>query len=377
MTDRLAIKKKDGTKTKKPITNAFIISDIHLGIKMGSEEWRENTREYFEKFFIPLIEKEKDEGSIILCLGDIFDDRKSINIAVNDLAIDIFEKLAKIMPIYIINGNHDMYKKSNNDITSLRSFDNIPNITIFKEPTLWTLGIKGEWNKGCMMIPYQGNMERETTLVNQNADSDYIFMHTDIKNLSYDNGMNITMGVDTSAVKGVIYSGHIHKRQDGGNIIYVGSPYQLRRSDIGNHKGIYRLWFETGKKDFYENKISPIFLKVPIEEIRNADDKTIEKIISHNYVDIVIKENDLRKLKLGELYERLDIFNPKRIEIKVLANEYDWGDVDENEDNYRERSINEIIESLIDEIPEISDEKKAKLKDMNLVFQKLANAEEE
>ena len=33
----------------------FIISDLHIGLKLGSEEWIENMRNYFENFFIPLV----------------------------------------------------------------------------------------------------------------------------------------------------------------------------------------------------------------------------------------------------------------------------------------------------------------------------------
>ena len=137
--------------------NFFMISDIHLGLKNGSEEWIENMKDYFENFFIPLINKNKDKYSFLIVLGDIFDDRKNINIMVNDLAINIFEKLGSIIPTYIINGNHDLYKKTNNNVTSLKSLENIKGVTMIKNPTMVTL----DWYKEIPSGPEEYTKEIE------------------------------------------------------------------------------------------------------------------------------------------------------------------------------------------------------------------------
>ena len=129
--EKIEIETKNDVRKKNPITNIFLISDIHIGVSRASEDWLENTKEYFEQFLIPLIKKEMNEGSVLLCLGDIFDDRKTINIAANNLAIEMFERLASILPVYIINGNHDMYNKTQNNIMSIRSLSNIPNLYMF------------------------------------------------------------------------------------------------------------------------------------------------------------------------------------------------------------------------------------------------------
>ena len=163
--EKIEIETKNDVRKKNPITNIFLISDIHIGVSRASEDWLENTKEYFEQFLIPLIKKEMNEGSVLLCLGDIFDDRKTINIAANNLAIEMFERLASILPVYIINGNHDMYNKTQNNIMSIRSLSNIPNLYMFKNPTVWKIGDNGEnkWKRSCLMIPYQGDMEKKRT----------------------------------------------------------------------------------------------------------------------------------------------------------------------------------------------------------------------
>lgn len=358
------------TSKKQPITNVFLISDIHFGVKKGSEEWREIATEYFEKFFFPLLETKKDEGSIVLCLGDIFDDRNSINIAANDLAINTFERMSEMIPVYIINGNHDMYKKSNNAITSLRSFDNIPNLTIFKDPTIWTVGREGD-ERTMLLIPHQGDFEKETGILTQNPMANFTFMHTDIKNLHYENGMTITMGVDASSIKGQLFSGHIHKREELKNMVYVGSPYQLKRSEMGNKKGIYQLNLSDGSWIFHENKVSPEFVQISLDDILSSTDEQLEKIFKHNFVDILILEEDKAKVKVGELYDRLSIFKPQFMEIKDIPSNHSFA-LDEEVLEYKEKTIEEVVNLMIDTM-EIKDETidREKLKAMNIRYQQL------
>lgn len=366
--------------------NFFMISDIHLGLKNGSEEWIENMKDYFENFFIPLINKNKDKYSFLIVLGDIFDDRKNINIMVNDLAINIFEKLGSIIPTYIINGNHDLYKKTNNNVTSLKSLENIKGVTMIKNPTMITLywykeipsgpeeyTKEIEWSKKLMFIPYQGNQEIETELCNQNGNCDYMFMHTDFKNLRYDNGRNISIGVDTSRVKGHVYSGHIHLRQISDKITYVGNPYQFRRSDIGNQKGIYQIKLKKGKDKeiFYENNYSPIFQKIWLHDLLDKPYEYAKKICANNYTDILVNDEELSNLNFTKMYEALDICNPKRIEIKQIDNNNIlYEDYDENVGEYKDMSIPEIIDELIDSM-EISDNKKEHFKALSKKYQSL------
>jgi len=367
----------------------FIISDLHIGLKLGSEEWIENMRNYFENFFIPLVKEHKKENSVCVCCGDIYDDRKAINLAANDLAIDVFEKIAKVLPVIIINGNHDMYKKSDNKITSLRSLDNIPNLIVIKDPTILELKDKVQVPSGpdeysekekkfCELafIPYQGDMEKETKLCNACAKSDYIFMHTDIKNLRYDNGRDIIKGVEIGDIKGHIYSGHIHKRQETDKVTYVGSPYQLRRSDIGNQKGIYHIDIKTKKVKFYENDYSPIFQKVWLRDIVDSKYGDVLKLCANNYTDILVDGTEVPLINVTKIYDALASCQPKRVEIKVVNKDGVVYDEDSEDGEYKEMTVIEIIDSLIDKM-EIDDQKKETLKALSARYQELATADTE
>ena len=161
-------------------------------------------------------------------------------------------------------------------------------------------------------------------------------------------------------------------------MVYVGSPFQMRRSDIGNQKGIYRLNLIDNSRNFFPNKISPLFVKIPIEQFFDSNDDEIEKIVRHNYVDIVVNNTETEKIKLGELYERLNVFCPKKISIVVGSEEERDPNCDyceeEDSDNYKEKSMSDIIDSMIDEL-ELEDHVKTELKSMNQTYQKLATSE--
>ena len=351
----------------------FMLADLHIGMKLGNEEWIENMRNYFENFFYPLLKEKKSKNSACIMLGDLSDDRKSINLEANDLMIDVVENIAKICPVIIINGNHDMYKKSDNKITSLRSLNYIPNARIIKKPTKLTV-IDQEANTAFNLafIPYQGDMEKETKLCNECKQDDYIFMHTDIKNLRYDNGRDIIKGVEIGDIHGHIYSGHIHKRQDTEKVTYVGSPYQLRRSDIGNQKGIYHVFMKDNEVKFYENLYSPIFQKIWLRDILDTPYSEVLDICKNNYTDILVDGSESEFFNVARVYDAIKACSPKRVQIKEVNKDGSYVD-DDDDGEYKEMSVNEIIFSLIDKM-EITNDKKENLKSLCNKYQEIVTA---
>ena len=351
----------------------FIISDVHLGSRNNSIEWQENIEDYFKNFLIPFIKKNKTDNSVLFILGDLFDDRKSVGIDTLNLAIDLIEELASILPVWVLLGNHDMFKKKDGKINSLRSLENRPNIFIFKKPTVVVYQNASNESIYSFLVPHQGDVAYETVLIQEfinrygssNKDCpNLIFTHTDIAGLKYDNNKNINTGVQFKKNANIrIYSGHIHKRQESSRVIYVGSPYHLRRSDIGNTKGIYRIDISDPKKKakFFPNEYSPVFKRIFYNLILDQPLGEIKKICKNNYIDIVINESDLVDLNVNDLIETLQVCNAKRIEIQVNKNLS--GDIECNEEDYKELTLEDLIESNI-ECMNVQDKTKKILKEM-------------
>lgn len=357
--------------------NVILISDIHFGVSSSSEEWQENINDYFQNWFIPYVRNElkKTPDAVICCLGDVYHDRKSIDIDVNNLCIDIFEQLAQIIPVYIINGNHDLSKKTNKGNSSLRSLGNIDNVTVIKEPTMLQF-MEGRKNIAKVAaIPYLGDCNDENKeLVKFDKRADYAFMHTDISKMKFDNGMTIVGAVDAEKFAGKVISGHIHKRQETDKVVYVGSPYQMSRGDIDNQKGIYKLVLSTGEMIFTPNNYSPIFQKIDITKFLNFTDKERMDALKNNYTDIVIDEVNIDKYKMGDVYEILNSCQAKRAQIQVIKSKTNI-QVDENSEEHTELSMEELINSAIDQLADVDDEFKGKLKVMSAEYLKNAQSE--
>ena len=357
--------------------NVILISDIHFGVSSSSEEWQENINDYFQNWFIPYVKDElkKTPDAVICCLGDVYHDRKSIDIDVNNLCIDIFEQLAQIIPVYIINGNHDLSKKTNKGNSSLRSLGNIDNVTVIKEPTMLQF-VEGRKNIAKVAaIPYLGDCNDENKeLVKFDKRADYAFMHTDISKMKFDNGMTIVGAVDAEKFAGKVISGHIHKRQETDKVVYVGSPYQMSRGDIDNQKGIYKLVLSTGEMIFTPNVHSPIFQKIDITKFLNFTDKERMDALKNNYTDIVIDEVNIDKYKMGDVYEILNSCQAKRAQIQVIKSKTNI-QVDENSEEHTELSMEELINSAIDQLADVDDEFKGKLKVMSVEYLKNAQSE--
>lgn len=345
------------------VDRIFLLSDVHFGLKDGSDEWIENMVDYFDNFFIPLLNNSPSAGpnKCIVIAGDFFDNRKHIDISAMHHAILLMKKLSDICPVVIDTGNHDIYKKSETDVSSLDCFWFMENVHIVKVPT--TLEVAN--GKKLFIVPWIGDPKEETKLINANKSShDVIITHTEISGMSFDNNRPIINGVDLTSISKKIYSGHIHTRQESKKCNYLGSPYDMSRSDIGNVKGVYTLHVgKTIQEHFYENTRSPRFVRVQYD-IDPARNEWTPDMIRNNYVDVVIKKSQMGKIHIPTLTDTfVDEYKAKRVEFKV-EDDTIIKKVDSSVAASADSNISEIFEEKIQTI-ELGDKEFERLKEMN------------
>jgi len=291
--------------------NIFLLSDLHFGVRANSLEWLENHVHFFKKFYIPYLKRNVKEGDILFILGDWFDNRQLLDIYVMNSSIDIVIELSEILPIYFITGNHDIYKKYDTDVNSIVAFRFIPNVTIYEKPIIVT-----NKNSRILLLPWIGNRNDEESYVRANK-FDYIFSHSNINGFKYDNGKEIRIGgTDFLKFKTIkrLFSGHIHRRQEQGNFIYIGSPYHTKRSDINNVKGVYLFNPKNNTYEFEENNYSPIFQKILLNEILEVTLEETIKILDNNYTDIIVSDKYIHLFNLTKFIDILKDCNYKKIE---------------------------------------------------------------
>lgn len=261
----------------------FLVSDTHFGVRNNSIEWLEIQKEYFRNFFIPLLKKEGKPGDFVLHCGDVFDSRNSLNLLVMNEVMSIFEEISKIMPIVIILGNHDIYRKLTNDVNSVKILKWIPNIHIFEEPEVLSVA-----DQTMLLMPWRNSVEEEKLCV-QSHSATYLFCHTDVKGLKFNKHTTVEHGLSLEDMKQYkkIYSGHIHYSQNSVNFRMLGCPYQMTRSDMGNEKAVWLLDIATGQETPFYNTYSPKFIKVLFERILEMELEEANEMFKGNFIDVI------------------------------------------------------------------------------------------
>lgn len=286
----------------------FVISDTHLGVRSNSVEWMDIQRSFFFDWFIEDLKNRIEPGDEIFHLGDVFDSRQSINLKVLNLGMEVFQKLSAIAPVRVILGNHDCHDLNSNEINSVKPLGWLPNVTVYEEPEMISLS-----GKSMLMMPWRANPEKEKECLDKFKKADYLFCHTDVKGAEFNKWTKIDHGNEVKEFKQFkkVYTGHIHYRQKVGNINFVGCPYELTRSDIGNHKGYWILDIDRGTEEFVENLVSPRFVRFNVEDVLEMTLEELQTKCSNNFVDIYLDEGQAIDFPFQELEENLEGFHRK------------------------------------------------------------------
>lgn len=350
----------------------IMIGDVHYGVHASSLEWVENIDSYFYQFFIPLLKKEKTDNSCLIILGDYFDNRQNLDINVMNSAIDVIKELASLMPVYMIIGNHDIYRKSTLETNSLRCIENIPNVHTIDETGIWE--IKMANNEKITMISWVGDYLNETKLINKyKTNSRFILMHTEVCGMKYDNGRDITEGavVKLSKCRCKVYSGHIHKRQESKPVTYIGSPYHLDRKDIGNQKGVYILYTEGNEimEKFIPNTFSPEYIEpiLTMEEDKWKLNIPFEKL-TNNYVEVLMTNEVADAINQADVQKTLLEYKPKSLEFSPIQSEIS---IDVDIEHIEKTDVSDVFDKTVTAM-ELADEQKSQLVKLNGEYVKAA-----
>jgi DNA repair exonuclease SbcCD nuclease subunit len=354
---------------------AFIVSDTHFGARSNSVEWVDEMMDWFYSDFIPKVKENYQPGDILIHCGDVFDNRQSVNLLVLHKAISLFEELSRIFVdgIYVIAGNHDVMRKTSNDVSSLDCLKYIPNVHIIKEPVVANFP-----TTTALFMPWRTDDEAEKECLKEfEANScNYLFCHTNIRNLRFDSRRDVEEGLMLDDIKNFqrVYSGHIHWGQHRGNVTMVGNPYQMTRSDAGNPKGFYLLDIGEGEETFYENNHSPKFVRVYLNRFLEKEIGELKDICRNNRVDLYVPSNYLMRYQINPI---IDILSEITKKLEVIPFEADVQDETEF-DEEMEGSFNifglceRYVSSMSTLDPDVKDRVMSKI---NTIYNKIVKDE--
>ena len=299
-----------------------LISDIHFGCRTNSEKYLKIS----EDFFMDTLYNTLKDNQItdLRILGDLFDNRNSINTRTMNSVLNVFRFFKNNLPnlkIKCLLGNHDIYYHNRVDINAiecLREFDNVEIVSSVEKEV-----IEG---KSILMVPWITSntsdiYENFIHHANSKDKIDYLLGHFEIQNFEMVPGIKDENGLQQSKFNNFtrVISGHFHLRDTQGSISYLGCPYQMNWADYGNNKGIHILDVETNELEFIENKQSPKHVKIYVSDIAKVQkDKKKQKALfmsaKNNFVKVII-DNKYKDSAIIKIVTQLETLKPIRLDI--------------------------------------------------------------
>lgn len=346
---------------KRGANRVWVLGDLHFGVRANSVEWLDIQKQFFEEVFIPTLKENVKPGDVLVQVGDTFDNRQSINIRVLNYAVDLFERLGKILPVHVICGNHDIWAKNSNEVTSIDSLKWIPGVQIYKEPKLM------DWSgRKILMMPWRRDANHEAETLADYPTAEIVFCHSEVKGIYLNAKVKNEHGTDSNIYDKYtrVFSGHIHFRQERGKLLMVGTPYQLTRSDANNTKGFDLVDLEDMSETFYPNDVSPKFMKYNIVQLYDMPLGQFKNQIRNNFVDLFVPSRIATTNALSKLINEIQNIS-RKLEPNIYQEENyidkDFYDMDDVEEMYKNYSIMNLCNVYVDGLGD-DEETKARLK---------------
>lgn len=261
----------------------LILGDTHFGISAASDFYLKMQRQFFSRLINYM--KENDITTL-LHLGDLYDNRKSIDIRVLKESTDFFTKSLMDAEIdtWIIVGNHDTVYKNTIHPNTVRELLYWTPFHIIDKPTEMNVGLAR-----FLLLPWMCPDNMAECLVAIDAtNSDFCAGHLELGGYQYIPGIASIRGMDPKIFSKFkrVFSGHYHLYSEHGNVTYVGNPYQLNWNDHGQKKPVLVFNTDTGEYDIVNHLSDPIFEKVlnwnEDIELEQYDNKIVKCYIDDN-----------------------------------------------------------------------------------------------
>jgi DNA repair exonuclease SbcCD nuclease subunit len=281
-----------------------LIGDLHFGTKKNSEVYFESQKKFLVNQLIPYL-KERNIKKIFF-LGDMFDNRSSINTKIHNEVFNLFNDYFKEFEIVILVGNHDTYYNSSIETNSIKFLGKFENIKIIEVPEIMECD-----NKKILLTPWIINFSEFVSYISDKS-FDISFGHYNILGFHYNKFKTSEDGLDGSLFGNKckkVFSGHFHIRSKqtfkNCDIVYIGSPYQLTRTDIDEERGFTILNTDDWSYEFINNNVSIKFIKLEYPKMFNRN------LIEGNIIDVHVKyDKNYVEEKVDNYIKQINEFNP-------------------------------------------------------------------
>jgi len=305
-----------------------IITDTHFGCRKNSKLFHDYFERFYKEVFFPTLDKRKIKH--VIHMGDCFDSRKGIDFAALSWSKRVFfnELLKRNIEVHLIAGNHDCYYKNTNQVNASDLLLNeYENIKVYSKPTETTIA-----GLNVLLCPWinQEN-EKETLKLIENTSCKCTLGHFELQGFRVNKQIVMEHGLEGKLFGKFtrVYSGHYHTRSNDGTVFYLGNPYEIYWTDVGDTRGFSIFDTETITHE-YVNTDTKKF------------EKFVDKLYASNIAELKIIENfDIQEPQNFEAFESEDTIS--------ILNRY----IEEAEINLDKSIIQKMMQEIYQEACEL------------------------
>lgn len=326
-----------------------IINDVHIGARNGNEHIRAAQGRFFKTMFDDM---ESNDIKTLVILGDLFDKRKIIDFKSLEFARKELFDVAKEknLSVIILLGNHDVYYKSTNKLSSpellLRDYDNVE---IVNEPCNKTIeGIR------CAMVPWVTEDNYEACVEHiKTSPAPVLLGHFEFVGFELVPGHNSKSGFEVSDFEkyDIVLSGHYHIKSNKKHVHQLGTQYEMDWGDYGIKKGYHT--FDGKNLVMIENE-DPLHIRFSFDGKKMKNDIDVK----NKYVKVVVNTFENKKF-LDAFVEELREMSPA--DLRIVDN-VSVDDVVSEFATTEGISMSDVFDEAVTLLDGISDESKESIK---------------
>ena len=318
---------------------AACFTDIHFGNKNNSKQHNRDCSEFVDWF----VEQSKDCETCIF-LGDWHHHRASVNVSTLNHSVENVGKLSRAFEhVYMIMGNHDLYYREKRDLNSLPYAGLFENVTLVEDALV---------KDDVALIPWLVGDEWKTL---QKTKCRYMFGHFELPYFKMNAMVEMPdhggINAEHLLTPEYVFTGHFHKRQNKGNVHYLGSPFGHNYADTwDDDRGMMKLtWGGTPE---YIDFDGPRYRTVPLSRLIDEPDKILNsKTYCRATLDINISYEEASFIK-ETFSQQYSVREITLMPSKKEEHAQDWKVVDdievENVDQIVYNSLNAVDSDMID-----------------------------
>lgn len=351
--------------TRLSMSDVVLVGDLHCGLRGANPIFEKELEHFLYNELLPDL-KARTPLAVIF-LGDLFDDRRAINLRSLDFMKRFLDELDQLdIVCYFILGNHDIHYRDTLQPNSVEPLlREYRNLFVIAEPT--DVRIDGKlW----LLVPWIcKENEKDVLTAIEASDADYLCGHFDIVGFEQQPGVLSTHGLDLEFFSkfSQVFSGHYHVASQKGNVRYVGTPYQMTRADDGITKAYIR--WNNKENQLFDRMVnhSSLFSTIRLNkgEIDGWNYKEWMLGQDHDFynkiITLVADENSTDEM-IEYLVRSLEEYGA--YDIKVVDTRITGAEFDGNIENLQAADTLSIIRDFVDNDPDLADHDRDLIKRM-------------